>query len=81
MNYDNKYGFIGWREFLTSRKEILDEYDKALEKNINRPIRTSHGVAGEAAFRRFLKKHLPERYGITSGYIIPDIVKKINPKA
>ena len=74
MNYDNKYGFIGWREFLTSRKEILDEYDKALEKNVNRPIRTSHGIAGEAAFRRLLKNHLPERYGITSGYIIPDIV-------
>lgn len=74
MSYKNKYGFIGWREFLSNRKEILDEYDKALEKNVNRPIRTSHGVAGEAAFRRLLKNHLPERYGITSGYIIPDIV-------
>lgn len=39
MNYQNKYGFIGWREFLTNRKEILDEFDKASEKNISRPIR------------------------------------------
>ncbi|MDP2160599.1 MAG: hypothetical protein Q8K02_08970 [Flavobacterium sp.] len=74
MKYENKYGFIGWREFLTNRKELLDEYDKALEKNSNRPVRISHGIAGEAAFRKMLKNHLPKRYGVTSGYIIPDIV-------
>lgn len=74
MNEEKLYGFIGWKEFLTNRKELLDEYDKAKQKNSNRPIRTSHGIAGESAFRKLLKNHLPERYGITSGYIIPDII-------
>lgn len=74
MKYADKYGFIGWREFLANRQEILDQYDKALEKNSHRPVRTSHGNAAEAAFRQMLKNHLPQRYGVTSGYIIPDIV-------
>lgn len=74
MNENKLYGFIGWKEFLTNRKELLDEYDIAKQKNSNRPVRTSHGIAGESAFRKLLRNHLPERYGITSGYIIPDII-------
>ncbi|WP_281921909.1 DUF6602 domain-containing protein [Flavobacterium collinsii] len=74
MKYADKYGFIGWREFLSNRQEILVQYDNALEKNSNRPVRTSHGNAAEAAFRKLLSNHLPQRYGVTSGYIIPDIV-------
>lgn len=71
---ETKYGYFGWKEFLENRKELLDEYDRALGKNSNRPVRTSHGVAGEAIIRKWLSDFLPQKYGVTSGYIIPDII-------
>lgn len=71
---ETKYGYFGWKEFLENRKELLDEYDRALGKNSNRPVRTSHGIAGEAIIRKWLSDFLPQKYGVTSGYIIPDII-------
>jgi hypothetical protein len=37
-------------------------------------VRTEHGNAAEAALRQWLSAYLPARYGVTSGYIIPDVV-------
>ncbi len=37
-------------------------------------MRTEHGVAGEAALRQWLSGFLPEKFGVTSGYIIPDVI-------
>lgn len=67
------YGQFGWREFNRNRKSILDEFDKVLEQTINRPVRTAHGVAGEAFIRKWLEEFLPQKYGVTSGYVIPDL--------
>lgn len=69
---DNIYGFYGWKEFLTTREELLNEFDRARNKNISRPVRTSHGNAGEAIFRKWLEEFLPKRYAVTSGFIIPN---------
>lgn len=75
QNMNNKnYGYFGWKEFQNNRNEILNEYDRARAKNTNRPIQTSHGNAGEAAIRNWLSKYLPKKYGVTSGFIIPDII-------
>lgn len=71
---NSEYGYLGWQEFLNNRKELIQEYEKALSKNKNRPVRTSHGNAGEAAVRKFLEGFLPQKYGVTSGYIIPDLI-------
>lgn len=68
-----RYGTIGWEEFLQTKKLILDEYDSVKETTKNRPVKTEHGNAGEAAFRKWLSEFLPEKYGVTSGYIIPDV--------
>lgn len=73
-NPQEKYGKIGWREFFENRKKILDKFDQAKNLNINRPTRTSHGVVVEQAVRDWLEEFLPGKYGITSGYVIPDIV-------
>ncbi len=70
----DRYGFFGWEEVLQNREDLLTEFDKALGKNKNRPIRTSHGNAGEAVLRKFLGEFLPQRFGVTSGYIIPDML-------
>lgn len=68
-----RYGTIGWEEFLQTKKDILSEYDSVKEKTKNRPVKTEHGNAGEAGFRKWLTDFLPEKYGVTSGYIIPDL--------
>lgn len=68
-----RYGTIGWQEFLQTKKNILAEYDSVKEITKNRPVKTEHGNAGEAAFRKWLSEFLPEKYGVTSGYIIPDV--------
>src|SRR5438477_10890580 len=68
-----RYGTIGWQEFLRQKKDILSDYDSAKESNANRPVKTEHGNVGEAAFRKWLGECLPKKYGVTSGFIIPDI--------
>jgi hypothetical protein len=67
------YGQHGWREFHRNRKNILAEFDKLLEQTSNRPVQTAHGAAVEAFLRRWLAEFLPKKFGVTSGYIIPDI--------
>jgi len=77
---DKKYGFFGWKEFEGNRNEILREYDRSKEVNQSKPVQVEHGIAGEAAIRRWLEVTLPEKYGITSGYIIPDLIVSDNYK-
>jgi len=69
-------GSIGWKEFNRNRKSILEAFDKAKELNENRPVQTRHGVTGEAEFRKWLAEFLPQKYGVTSGYIIPNLFAK-----
>jgi len=68
-----RYGTIGWEEFLQTKKNILADYDAVKKLTKNRPVKTRHGDAGEASFRKWLSKFLPAKYGVTSGYVIPDI--------
>lgn len=70
-----KYGFVGWREFLATRNQILSEIDRAKDMNTSRPVQVEHGNAGEAAFRAWLSDFLPEKYSVTSGYVIPDLIQ------
>jgi hypothetical protein len=69
-----EYWFYGWKEFRRNRADVLAEYDRSKQYNVSRPMQTEHGVAGEAAFRRWLSDFLPKKYGITSGYVIPYLV-------
>lgn len=68
-----RYGTVGWKEFLAQKQHLLREYDSSREININRPVRVQHGQTAESAFRRWLGQYLPKRYGVTSGFVIPDI--------
>jgi hypothetical protein len=67
------YGQHGWKEFHRNRKNILAEFDKILEQISNRPIQTAHGSGVEAYIRKWLSEFLPKKYGVTSGYVIPDL--------
>lgn len=69
----NCFGQHGWKEFNQNRKDILFELDRIIEKTQNRPIQVAHGQGVEAFIRKWLSEFLPKKFGITSGYIIPDL--------
>lgn len=75
---ENYHGQHGWKEFNRNRKDILEEIDKVFEQTSNRPLQVAHGVAVEAKIRNWLSEFLPKKYGVTSGYIIPDLYD-VNP--
>ncbi len=60
----------GWKQFLTSRKEILDAFDRAKQKAKAHEVETFHGNVAEAELRKWLSGFLPKRYGVTPGYIV-----------
>lgn len=61
---------LGWEQFLTSKKEMLDSFDRAKEKTKSHKVEVYHGKVAEAEFRKWLSSFLPKKYGVTSGYII-----------
>ncbi|THF52986.1 hypothetical protein E6C50_01910 [Flavobacterium supellecticarium] len=70
---EDRFGQHGWKEFNRNRKDILSELDKILEQTENRPIQVAHGLGVEAYLRKWLSEFLPKKYGVTSGYIIPNL--------
>jgi hypothetical protein len=60
----------GWKQFLISKKEMLDAFDRAKEKAKARKVETLHGEVAEAELRKWLSSFLPKRYGVTAGYIV-----------
>jgi hypothetical protein len=73
------YGFFGSHEFNTNRREMLGAYFEAKRRNENRPVRTEHGTAAEAKLRAWLSESLPRKFGVTSGYVIPDLMQPDYP--
>ena len=60
----------GWKQLLTSRKEMLDAYDRARDKARAHEVETFHGKVAEAELRKWLSEFLPKRYGVTPGYVV-----------
>jgi hypothetical protein len=60
----------GWKQLLTSRKEILDAFDRAKQKAKAHEVETFHGNVAEAELRKWLLGFLPKRYGVAAGYIV-----------
>ncbi|SHH48814.1 hypothetical protein SAMN04488109_4009 [Chryseolinea serpens] len=71
--FENSYGQRGWKEFIRNRKDILSEFDRLKDLTENRPVQTAHGQGVEAYLRKWLGEFLPKKYGVTSGYIIPNV--------
>ena len=63
-------GTQGWKQFLTSKKEMLDAFDGAKEKARAHLVQTSHGNVAEEEFRKWLSGFLPKKYAVTAGYIV-----------
>ena len=60
----------GWKQILTARTAMLDQFDRAREQGRVHKAKTFHGRVAEASCREWLKQFLPRRYGVTSGYIV-----------
>lgn len=72
-------GVQGWKQFLTARKGMLDEYDRARTHSGAHEVATHHGNVAEDAFRDWLQEFLPKRFAATPGYVVshaqPDTAK------
>jgi len=68
-------GTQGWRQFLTAKADLLAAYDRAREQSRAHEVATYHGVVAEAEFRRWLSEFLPQRYGVTPGYIVSQFAR------
>ncbi len=75
MPLKNCFGMHGWKEFHRNRKDILAEYDRILELTENRPVKTAHGEGVEAYWRKWLSQFIPQKWAVTSGYIIPTLYR------
>src|ERR1700731_1196620 len=69
-NLQPQFPSFGWKQILMARKEILDGFDSAREKARAQKVETFHGAVAEALIREWLISFLPQRYGVTSGYVI-----------
>ena len=63
-------GIQGWRQFQSSKLNMLNSYDRARIQAEIHEIETSQGIVAEAEARKWLEDFLPKRYGVTPGYII-----------
>lgn len=67
----------GWSQFTVQKRKMVSDFLMFKDITENRPTFTDKGKYAEALFREWLERFLPARYGVTSGYIIPqsDAVK------
>lgn len=61
----------GWLQFLNTKTEMLNAFDKAKGDDSAHKTHTHRGRVAEAVFREWLSNFLPQKYGVTSGYIVP----------
>lgn len=58
-----------WEQFLIARRAMLAQYDQAFTHAQTQSVQTHHGVVGRAAVRDWLATFLPQKFGVTCGYI------------
>ena len=65
-----KFPVQGWQQFLSARLGMLSAYDVARQQAREHEVQVFHGRVAESRYREWLINFLPQRYGITSGYIV-----------
>lgn len=66
----NRVGIQGWRQFLSMKETILGQFDLARSRAASHEVKVFHGRVAEAAVRQWLTEFLPQRFGVTAGYIV-----------
>ncbi len=65
-------GAPGWRQFAARKTEMLAAYDDARLKARGHRVQTHHGNVAEGLVRTWLEGFLPRRFGVASGFIVPE---------
>jgi hypothetical protein len=60
----------GWAQFLTSKQEMLDAYDRTRTQAKSHEVETYHGEVAEEYFRGWLGTFLPKKYAVTAGHVV-----------
>lgn len=68
--YDEQVGTIGWKQFIASKKGMIDKFDRAKETDKAHKTNVYRGIVAESVFRTWLSQFLPKKFGVTAGYII-----------
>lgn len=71
----DRTGTQGWEQFLAEKKRMLDAFSRAKEHSSIHEVGTQHGFVAEAAVKDWLRRFLPKKFGVTSGYVISQGIK------
>ena len=66
----SKYNGQGFKQFLTNKLRLLKAFEFSKIYTQNHIVKVEHGNVAEAEFRLWLSNFLPDRFGVTSGFII-----------
>lgn len=68
--YDKQVGTIGWKQFIASKRGMIDKFDRAKEIDKAHKTNVYRGIVAESVFRTWLSQFLPKKFGVTAGYIL-----------
>jgi len=80
LKISERIGTQGWEQFLANKQEMLYQFELAKKYADSHIVKVSHGNVAEAVFRKWLKGFLPEKFGVTSGYIVSQSNQSIDLK-
>jgi hypothetical protein len=75
-----RIGTQGWEQFLAAKQEMLYQFELAKKFSQSHIVQVSHGNVAELLFREWLKKFLPKKFGVTSGYIVSQNLERTGLK-
>jgi hypothetical protein len=71
--YDQQVGTLGWKQFIATKRGMIDKFDRAKEFDKSHKTSVYRGIVAESAFRGWISQFLPKRFGVASGYIISQV--------
>jgi len=71
--YGLQAGTLGWKQFIASKRDMVDQFDRAKEIDKSHKTSVYRGIVAESAFREWLRQFMPKKFGVTAGYIISQV--------
>ena len=65
-----EYNGQGFKQFLANKLRLIKSFELSKLYTENHIVKVEHGNVAEAEFRRWLSDFLPDKFGVTSGFII-----------
>lgn len=71
--YGQQHGTLGWKQFIAAKRDVIDKFDRAKEIDKSHKTSVYRGIIAESAFREWLHQFMPNKFGVTAGYIISQV--------